>query len=460
MRYIWMLLLIPAILQTSCRKLLEVGPPPNSLAGNNVFTSDVTATAAMVGVYSRLAGSTSTFMGGGSSITTRGGLSADELRISGTDVEDGEFYTNQLSTGNGGSYSLWQECYVYIYTCNTVISSLERSPQVSEPVRKMLTGEAKFMRAFFNFYLVNLYGNVPLVLSTDYLVNAKIAQSPAADVYRQVLADLDDAISLLGDEYPTGERIRPNKWVATALLARVHLYMGEWEKAETAAGSIIARSGTYELLKRLDDIYLKGSREAIWAMSSIMQGLGTADGVTYIFTTSLRQFELTPSALDMFETGDQRKTHWVAGKTINNRLYSYVFKYKERFTPSNSTPALEEMIIFRLAEQFLIRAEARAHLNDIAGARADLDSIRVRAGLLPTTASDQASLLLAIEQERRVELMVEMGHRWLDLKRTGRADAVLAPVKGSKWQTEDQFYPIPQEEINKNRSLEQNEGYN
>ena len=107
----------------------------------------------------------------------------------------------------------------------------------------------------------------------------------------------------------------------------------------------------------------------------------------------------------------------------------------------------------------MIRAEARVQQGNISGAQEDLNAVRSRAGLAETTASDQASLLLAIEQERKVELFAELGHRWFDLRRTNRASVILSPLK-AEWQDTDMLYPIPVAEFLNNPNLgNQNLGY-
>jgi hypothetical protein len=141
------------------------------------------------------------------------------------------------------------------------------------------------------------------------------------------------------------------------------------------------------------------------------------------------------------------------GSTVTDFYYPY--KYKSRLS---SGPA-EYYIVFRISEQFLIRSEVRAYLNDLPGSIADLNKIRNRAGLPNTLANDQSSLLAAIEAERRVELFTEWGHRWFDIKRTGRADLVLANEKGANWQPTDTLYPIPFGQIQLNQNLTQNPGY-
>ena len=119
-------------------------------------------------------------------------------------------------------------------------------------------------------------------------------------------------------------------------------------------------------------------------------------------------------------------------------------------------------MVLRLAEQFLIRSEARTELNDLPGAKEDLDQIRTRAGLDPISEIfpelSKAQLLKEIAQERRRELFSEWGHRWLDLKRTERASTVLGNSNPT-WEDTDVLYPIPAQERMKNPNLSQNPGY-
>ncbi|MNR45889.1 SusD family protein [compost metagenome] len=115
--------------------------------------------------------------------------------------------------------------------------------------------------------------------------------------------------------------------------------------------------------------------------------------------------------------------------------------------------------MLRLAEQYLIRAEARCKLNNLSGARSDIDAVRTRAGLTAIhSGSNETQLLTAIETERLHEFFGEYGHRWLDLKRTERTTAVLSPVKAN-WQSTDVLFPIPQAQILINTKLTQNPGY-
>jgi hypothetical protein len=161
--------------------------------------------------------------------------------------------------------------------------------------------------------------------------------------------------------------------------------------------------------------------------------------------------------LAAFEVNDKRRSNWIKSVIINGTEYHYPVKYREN---TIATPRKEHNIVLRLAEQHLIRAEARAHLDQLPGAIDDINLVRNRAQLNNLHPALNASqCLAAIEQERRVEFFTEWGHRWLDLKRTNKATAVLAPVKNNNWQSTDQWYPIPFDEIRKNPNLQQNDGY-
>ncbi|MFY0255507.1 RagB/SusD family nutrient uptake outer membrane protein [Chitinophaga sp. 30R24] len=155
-----------------------------------------------------------------------------------------------------------------------------------------------------------------------------------------------------------------------------------------------------------------------------------------------------------FELGDTRKSKWINSITVLGSAYLYPYKYKSR---TNNNAEFE--MVLRLAEQYLIRAEARAQQNNTSQAKEDLDVIRLRAGLTGTTATDKNSLLLAIEHERQVELFCEWGHRWLDLKRTNRSTAIIGTEKPAGWQDTDVLYPIPQSAVSTNSKLSQNKGY-
>ena len=113
----------------------------------------------------------------------------------------------------------------------------------------------------------------------------------------------------------------------------------------------------------------------------------------------------------------------------------------------------------RLAEIYLIRAEARAQLGTLSGAQTDLNAVRQRANLPPTTASSQEALLDAIATETLHEFFTEQGTRWFNLVRTSKASETLQPIKPA-WQPTDVLLPVPQAELLANPNLQpQNPGY-
>jgi hypothetical protein len=440
---------------SSCKRFVEIDSPITQITSSSVFTSEATATAAVVGIYSRMMQGSGFASGGTNSILVLSGLSSDEFKSYSN--PGNQFYTNSLLPTNDNVRGfLWNEPYQYIYTANSILEGLGSSYGVSAAGKQELTGEAKFVRAFCYFYLVNLFGDVPLHLTTDYRNNNVAFRTPQSQVYQQIIADLKDAQNSLPGDYAfsDGERTRPNKWAATALLARVYLYMEDWANSETQSTSII-NSSAYALVTDLDNVFSKNSSEAIWQLLPVQPGFNTNEGRYLILTSIPTIVSLSDYVANAFEAGDQRKAKWVGSFTSGSTTYFYPFKYKTK----SGSDLTEYSMVFRLAEQYLIRAEARARQDNIPGARNDLNTIRTRAGLPDTNDSLQADLLRDIMQERRVELFAEWAQRWFDLKRTNSIDAILGPVKGTTWQPTDALYPIPQLEIQNDPNIVQNTGY-
>lgn len=301
---------------------------------------------------------------------------------------------------------------------------------------------------------MNLFGAVPLVTTTDFTISASLARSEPATVYRQIVNDLQSAEQLLPVEYnTTSGRTRPNRSAAAALLARVYLYLGAWAQADSAASAVIGNP-LYQLEPDPDSVFLPGSREAIWQLQPAYADMATAEGAAFIPADPglPPPYTLTPTLLNSFEAGDLRLTHWTA-TSADGKVYPY--KYKQAAYDS-SYP--EYNVVLRLAETYLIRAEARAEQGNATGGTEDLNLVRYRSGLYAITPGSVNDLLTAIWHERQVELAAEWGHRWLDLKRTGRADPVLGTEK-TGWKPAAALYPIPAVELTKNPHLVQNEGY-
>ena len=454
---------LPAIGLSGCKKLVQVGTPETQLSTEVIFSSDETAVGALMGMYSKAVGSSGLILNGGSSVYPS--LSADECVPASPVAAFLEFSNNNLGSANNYVSILYSSAYSTLYDANILLENLPLSSTtaVSMTVKRQLNGEARFMRALLYCKLVDLYGDVPLETSTNADVNATMPRTASTSVYAQVLSDLNAADTLLDTAYASaasqsqGSRTRPNRWAASALLARLHLYKGEWAAAEQAATAVI-NSGYYLLEPSLDSVFRAGSREAIWQMQPVTTLMNSGDG--YLFLPLDNALSKPPDTLsswlsNAFETGDLRKQHWVGTKTIGGISYRYPAKYKVRAGP----PYVEYEMVLRLAEVYLIRAEARARNSELTDAIKDLNVIRNRAGLSPLPDTlDQLAVFAAVAQERRIELFAEWGHRWSDLRRTGAADTVLGLEKPG-WAATDALYPMPAREIQRNANITQNLGY-
>lgn len=447
----------------SCEDLIEIDDPTNKLVRNQVFNNEQTVISAMTGIYNELFQS-SFANGSRNSITVLSGLSSDNIRnINTSNVERMEFEDHEINPENSYNQELWSSAYNMIYMTNSFLEGLKKSKNIGVDFLNQLEGEARFVRAFTYFNLVNLYGRVPLILTTDYQQNALAEQSDAETIYQQIIEDLRFSANVLSPSYRTGERTSVNKFVAIALLARVYLYQKNWQQAETLATEVISESSTYELLDDLNTVFLANSREAIWQISPIGGGgiaSNTNDGNIFIidpFFSFFASIQLQDDFVNTFQEDDQRREDWVGFNSSKNAYFSY--KYKIR--ASSEFPIIEYSMVLRLAEQYLIRAEARAKQGKISEALSDLDVIRSRANLKSfeseVSGINEEVLLNEIFVQRRKELFTEWGHRWYDLKRSGRAHQIF----GTKplWDPTDIFYPIPAEELTENPNLLQNEGY-
>ena len=462
-RPLFYILLFGLFAATSCKKFLETELPKSRVVEEAVFKSDVIATSAIVGIYHQMRGSG--FAGGSFSSTMMlAGLSADELiNYNSNDMAYIEFNTNAITPTNASNLQLWASAYETVYATNAALAGLAAATGLTQPVKSRLQGEALFLRAFSYFHLVNFYGDVPLLLTTDYKINQSASRTPAVEVYAQIIKDLLEAQSLLPATYPGTEKTRVNKAAATALLARLYLYTGAWDKAVTQA-SLVINDSRYKLENDPAKVFLASSEEAVWQMPTPnLKGI-TAEGRTLILTSApgtASPAALRPALVQSFDAADNRLMHWIDSFASGSSKFYYAAKYKNDGLQQVVTPELTTVI--RLAELYLIRAEARTRQNQLPPAIADVDAIRQRAGIpllsITQPAITKDELLLAIEQERKHELFLEWGHRWFDLKRTGRAGAVLKSIKSS-WGDTDILYPIPEQELLLNPNLRpQNAGY-
>jgi hypothetical protein len=452
---------------TSCKKFVDVPPPIDSITAAEAFNTDAKADAVVRYMYaSMLLGNTTVF----ASLSPGLGVSSDELTLT-SNISSNvyyEMYNNIISSsGTPMTNYYWGPLYNIIYTANTIIEGAANSTEMSDAAKQQYTAEARFARALCFFYLVNLFGDVPMPLSTDYTANTLLPRTPSAQVYGLIVNDLLFAQANLAKTYVGGaQRYRANRYAASAMLARVYLYQQDWVNAELQATDVIDGAGStvYSLEPTINNVFLVTSKEVVLQILQPATNLYTWEGYNFIpgVVTSAPNYLVADALYTSFETGDLRKTNWIKSTVLSGKTYLSPYKYKINSGTTAAGTRTEAMVLLRLSEQYLIRAEARAQQNKLASAITDLDLVRKRAGLtlIATTqpAITQANLLTAIAHERFVELFAEQGHRWLDLKRTGQADIVLK--NKPNWRPEAKLFPIPAADITANPNLVQNPGYN
>jgi hypothetical protein len=456
------LLLVVSSWQFSCTKSVAIDPPTATITTAQVFADSADANSAIDGIYRTMClGSNAITNGFASEIC---GMSADELLP--FNSQGDRVSTNTLGAQDSPS-GAWSIAYKIIYQVNASLEALAASKGIAHGVKNQLTGEAKFIRALHYFYLVNLFGDVPYLTSSDFKTNALAPRTQKATIYAAIIRDLTDAQALLLKDYSYtgGAKIRANSLAATALLARVYLYQQQWSQAEAQADSLISNPAL-SLAADPNQVFGVNSAEAIlqWNQNTTVAGSEntTQEGTYFIPFTNTAQPNayLRQELLNAFEPSDIRRQRWIGVDKYAGVTYYYPYKYKMGAKQRRPGVASTEFYtVLRLAEQYLIRAEARTQQNNLAGAIADINVIRTRAQLPGLPAGlPQDSVLAAVYQERRIEFFAEWGHRWLDLKRTGLADAVLGKLKPA-WKSYQQLYPIPPDDRRLDPYLTQNPGY-
>ncbi|MFD2938454.1 RagB/SusD family nutrient uptake outer membrane protein [Flavobacterium notoginsengisoli] len=438
---------------TSCDSALEVDLPSNQLSSETVYSSDATTDAAVNGIYNSMV--TGFYYNQIHSVL---GQTSDELILrSGL---TNPYTSNELVETDGSMSSMWTELYKTIYNANNVIEGITKSTTLTPAKTKRWIAEAKFLRAYCFFYLTNIWGEVPLVLTTDIDISALLPQSSQEVIYAQILKDLTEASQDLPANYDNydNERIRATKGASEALLARVNLYLGRWNEAANHATAVINETGTYGMITDLsatNSPFISDNSEAILQIPYFNVNY-TYEGSSVFVNANTATF-LLRNGNSLFEADDARKINWTRNVTSTQGSLAGVAptKYKNRFTDS----PIERSTVLRLAELYLIRAEARVKSNNITGAQQDINTIRNRALLDNTTLTDSNQLLELIALERQRELFAENGHRWLDLKRTGKINETLSVLTGKIWTATDALYPIPETAIRSNPFLKQNSGY-
>jgi hypothetical protein len=428
-------------LLSACVDELNVEPRA-SIPDTNPIFDRVSAEQAVRGIYSALYY--------GATFESIGYLSGDNVQWTGSQSQVQEFINHRVNADNSTINGSWVAIYRLINRANNAIARIPgvTDAQLTDALRNQLIGEAHFLRALAYFDLARVWGGVPIVTNptlspTD---NSGIARSSREETYQRVLADLQIAEELLPEKT---ERFRATRKTAWALRARLHLYRNQWDLAAEYASKLIDDSN-YELVRPYGAFFLdnaRGTRESVFEI--FYNGTTEVNGHRTQWQPQekggTRQWAPSDAVVSLLldpEKGGNRNV--LIARDNQNRWYGNLY-YRN--------PGSDPAFVIRIAELYLIRAEARAQLNDLQGALEDLNKVRDRAELPALDLGLKEEVLLAIEDERRLEFAFEP-HRWFDLVRTGRAQEVLSI--NEPWRL---LLPLPISQLQIDHALEQNEGY-
>ncbi len=454
MKKISFIFCLGALILGSCENLVEVADPTNQLGTAQVFEDVQTANAALAGLYAGLRDQSVVTGAGYYTINTLAGSYADDLECHNNDQNGAmDLYQNQQQETNRMVASIWNTAYKQAYNANAIIYGADNSSSLSEGDKNRLKGEALLVRSLIYFYLQQLFGDIPYTTSLDYGHNRDISKTDAPEVLEQLERDLEEAVSLLEDDYRDAERIHPNRKAAELLLARVYLLQEKWALAQQTAESIL-QSPLYEFQADLNEVFHKSGTHILWQLKPQNSGDGTSEASFYYFTGAApNAYTLTRDLAGSFAENDLRKQVWMAETSFNGDSWHRPFKYKNRSGNTN-----EYSVVFRLEEVYFILAEALAKQNRLDEALPYLNATRERAGLDALTPLSAEGFWDELLAEKRREFFTESGHRFFDLKRLGRLDE-LSAVKPN-WEDDKQLWPLPQSELLTNPNLNpQNPGY-
>ncbi|PWN64141.1 RagB/SusD family nutrient uptake outer membrane protein [Chryseobacterium viscerum] len=437
----------------SCEKLVEVEIPNNQITKDQVFEDVQTANAALAGLYAGMRDSSPI---AGDNAGKLFGSYTDDLDCYVTIYVNALFdlYRNQQIAANYTIYSYWSGTYQNIYLANAIIEGVENSSALPAAEKSRIKGEALLMRSILYFYLQQIFGDIPYVVSTNYQINQSLSKTPSLEVVAKLESDLGQAANLLTDDYRNAERIYPNKKTAQLMLAKIYMLQNRWNDAETVLKSIV-QSPLYQFENNITKVFQKSGTHILWQLKPKYPGEGTKEASTYYFNNSAPDsYALTQDLVNSFSNGDLRKPNWMVAVTFNGNTWYRADKYKNR---TNNTT--EYSVVFRLEEAYLLFAETIVQQNKLSEALPYINATRQRAGLSALTGGmTQPELLNEILLENRKEFFTEMGHRFLDLKRMNRLNTLIS-VKPN-WKSHHNLWPLPQQELLLNSNLNpQNTGY-
>lgn len=463
-RYSYILLLAFGLgIFSSCEDTLDI-EPTTAVDVEESITDEISLNRAALGTYSAM--QVSDYYGLRYLIYQD--VYADNMSHRGTFTTDVEVSTRDIFASNLQIASTWTAIYTTINRANIVIRATEGLTDLEPEVQNMYIGEMRFVRALAHFDLLKVFGGVPVITSPTTTIEeiAFLPRSSEAEVYDAIISDLQFAEENIGETPISNAPYRASSFSASALLARVYLQRGnagDYAQAEARASRVIDE-GPYELLQNYSDLFVReGNAESIFELNYTPfdpNGLGTSSDPR----TGGQKFYLRQPLFDTLRfsagEGDVRFAQTTAFQNSRNRL----LKYEDVAENADNVP------IIRLAEMYLIRAEARVrqvtgpatNLNQAAlllpalpTVIADINQIRTRAGLRPVTVLTNRQALDEILHQRRLEFVGE-GLRFMDLKRYNLTCQQLGFCDNEAFRN---LWPIPLQQIEVNPELTQNPGY-
>lgn len=446
------------------------------------YTSETNAIRAINGVYNSIK-----FTSANNLIWVFGDVASDDAEKGGNpgDLVDADLiHQFNVTSDNGVLAVYWQFCYEGINRANSVIVY---TPQISmdDNMKQRIVGEAKFLRAYNYFYLVNIWGQVPLRLDPPGATNLNVPLSDVATIYAKIESDLMDALnSPIPAQYTNpSDAGRVTKGAVYGLLAKTYLYQGKWNDCLTAINNLEALQ-LYSLESNYGDLFKSGAENSKEAIFAILHMSGQNPGMGNILNVYFAPYEEggyymncpTQSYVDAFDEktisgGDDprldasigRDGHpWVNGNIFSSEWSPTGYLIKKQNQPLSEVPIGTKAdgsypyIYLRYADILLMKAEAfneRNQAGDFNNATTAIDLVRGRVNLAPVAATNQLLLRTAIQKERRREFGFEF-HRFFDLMRWGKDVAVAALDPNFKWQEPRYYFPIPLIEKDTNKAIQ------
>lgn len=427
---------------SSCEDYVTQAPVDLILTEEAIIDAE-SANQAVLGVYSRMQ------VGAlwGNNVISFAGVLSDELTHSGSFPSIAEMDANDVGSNNITADNVWTNAYTGIFQANNVLEILGSDSDISglsDPVRTIHIGEARFSRALFHFVASNYYGAVPQVETTDVIANSSVSRTAQADIYAWTASEASQAAEeLTAANWEANNQYRATRWAALALQARILLYSGDASGAAQIADNII-ENGPYSLEDNYEDLFEPSARSDEFIFTLFNSGNDQNEITGQYLPDGRFEFAVGPQFLEA-HGDDPRALVELHPSDVQGR--HYVNKYTDIANGADNSP------VFRLAEMYLIRAEGNAGSSQAVD---DIQTLRDRAGADDYNGSGSLDDIL---NERFIELSFE-GHRWHDIVRTGRAEAIMGAVSGSNFVSTDVLLPVPQRDIDQNPNLlPQNPGY-